>query len=342
MLSVVLGLFSQDLAVDPGTSRTRVHLGHSGVVCDEPTVVAVHTDRHGRRSVLAVGEEALPMLGRTPEGWEVIEPIRDGRVVDFEVAEAFLLHLVRRIHGRNGWMRPKMLVPVPHGASDMEIRALRDSCESAGAREVQLVPRPVAAGLGAGLPIHAPAGHLVVDCGGGSTEVSILSLAGVVRCETVPGGGVDMDEAIRAWLQQHHGLLVGHPTAQRLKHELGSAWPGEVTGSAVVKGRCLERGVPRAVAVRAEEVREALAPRVLAIAEGIRRVVESAPPELADDIVDNGAVLVGDGANLKGIEFAIRHHTGLPVVIAERPAEAVVSGVGRLLEDVGLKRAVAS
>lgn len=343
MLSAVLGLFSQDLAVDPGTSRTRVHLRAQGVVCDEPTVVAVHTDRQGRRKVVAIGAEALPMLGRTPEDHEVIEPIRDGRVADFEVAEAFLLHLVRQIHGRNGWIRPRMVVPVPHGASDMEVRALRDSCESAGAREVHLVPRPVAAGLGAGLPIHEPSGHLVVDLGGGSTEVSVVALSGVVTCHGVPGGGVGMDEAIRVWLEREHGLLVGRPTAERLKRELGSAWPTDVEdASAIVKGRCVRRGVPRALEVRAAEVRGALADHVQAIVDAIRGIVEGAPPELASDIVDNGVVLVGGGSRLRGLELAIRQHTGLPVVQAERPEEAVVHGAGRVLEELELLRAVAS
>lgn len=341
MFSAVLGLFSQDLAVDPGSCRTRVHLRHSGIACDEPTVVAVHTDPRGRRSVVAIGEEALPMLGRTPEDYEVIEPIRDGRVADFEVAEAFLLHLVRRTHGRNGWMRPRMVVPVPYGASDMEVRALRDSCESAGAREVHLVPRPVAAGLGAGLPIHEPSGHLVVDLGGGSTEIAILALSGVVACEVVPGGGVGLDEALRAWLQQEHGLLVGQPTAQRLKHEIGSAWPVEPDRSAVVKGRCLRRGTPRALEVDGTAVREVCAEHAIRIAEGICRVVENAPPELASDVVDNGVVLVGAGSHLRGVDIAIRQHTGLPVVQAEAPDAAVVTGAGRILEEMDLRKAVA-
>lgn len=341
MLSAVLGLFSQDLAVDLGTSNTRVHLRNSGRVCDEPTVVAVQTDRGGHRKVTAIGAEAHPMLGRTPEDIQAIQPIRAGRIADFEVAEAMLLHLVRRIHGRNGWMRPRMVVAVPHHASDMEVRAVRDSCESAGAREVHLVPRPIAAALGARLPVHEPSGTLVVDVGGGSTEVSVLSLNGVVSCEVVPGGGEGLDEAIIAWLRKEKALLVGRPSAEALKIKLGSACDPDPRQQAVVKGRCLRRGVPRAETVSALDVHLALAPHVDQIARAIRKAIEDAPPELGSDIVDHGVLLTGGGARLRGLDLALRDRTGLPVLCAEDPEHAVISGVGRVLDESDLQHAVA-
>jgi rod shape-determining protein MreB len=342
MFSAVLGLFSQDLAVDLGTSTTRVHLSGSGVVCDEPSVVAVLDDRSGRRRVIAIGDQALPMLGRTPDDIRAIQPMRAGRVVDFEVAEALLLHLVRRIHNRNGWMRPRMVVAVPHGASDMELRAVRDSCEAAGARAVHMVPRPLAAAVGAGLPVHQPTGHLVVDLGAGATEISVLSLSGVVACTAVPGGGLGLDEAIIAWCKREHALLVGQPSAERLKLTLGAATRPDLSATAWVKGRCLRRGTPRAVQVSARGVCEALQPAIDAIATGVRKVLHDAPPELASDIVETGLVLVGGGALLRGIDEALRARTGLPVVIAEQPLRCVVDGAGRVLEELDLREAMAS
>jgi rod shape-determining protein MreB len=333
MVSSVIGLLSHDLAVDLGTSHVRIHRKHAGLVADEPTVVAVRTSAHGRRDIVAVGNEALPMLGRTPEDTVTIQPIRAGRVIDFEVAEALLLHLVRRIHGRNGWMRPKMVVAMPHRASPMEVRAVRDSCESAGAREVVQVARPIAAAIGAGLPIGDPSGMLIVDVGGGAAEVSVLSLKGVVSSEVVPNGGGDgMDDAILQWLRSEKALLVGRPSAERLKVELGTAAEVDPTRKATVAGRCLRRGVPRAETVDQREIAHALAPCVDAIARAIRRAIEQAPPELGADIVDQGAVIVGGGARLRGLEQALRDRTGLAIVGADHPEHAVLRGVGRVLD----------
>ena len=333
MFSAVLGLFSQDLAVDLGSTHTRVFPRGTGVAAVEPSVIAVRTDRQGRRAVVASGEEALPMLGRAPHDTLALQPIRGGRIVDYEAAEAFLLSLVRRIHGRNSWIRPRMVVAVPHGASEMELRAVRDSCESAGAREVHLVPRPVAAAIGADLPIHEASGYLVVDVGGGSTEVSVLSLSGVVASHSVPGGGGGMDEAIVRWVEQHHGLLIGAQTAERVKVQLGSALP-PAPADAVVKGRCLTVGVPRAVKLGADEVHRAILPSVVAIGSAIRSVLEGVAPEIGSDIVDHGVVLTGAGARLAGLDLALRDLTGLPVVVAENPALAVVVGARRLLEQL--------
>jgi rod shape-determining protein MreB len=341
MLTAVLGLFSQDLAIDLGTSTTRIWMRGSGIVCAEPTVVAVHTDGRGRRKVLAVGQEALPMLGRTPSDIRTVQPVRDGQIHDYEVAEAFLLHLVRRCHGRNGWMSPRMVVSVPHGATEMERRAVRESAEAAGGRDVTLVSRPIAAAIGADLPVHEPHGHLIVDIGGGATEVAVLSCNGVVSWVCVQGGGEAMDEAIITRLRERHGLLVGRPTAEQLKIDLGTAVPGAAVERRTIAGRCLETGVPRAVEITSEDVRDALAPRIAEIAKAIRTVLERTPPELASDIVDRGVVLTGGGAQLRRLDVALRDASGLSVVAADAPAGAVVSGAGRALEQVDLLRAVA-
>jgi rod shape-determining protein MreB len=341
MFSAVLGLFSQDLAVDLGTSNTRVRVRNTRETADEPTVVTIHTDRGGRRTVTAVGHEARPMLGRTPVDLCAIQPIRGGRVVDFEVAEAMLVHLVRRVHGRSAWMRPRMVVAMPHHATDMEVRAVRDSCESAGAREVKLVPRPIAAALGADLPIHEPSGVLVVDLGGGATEVSILSLNGVVASSVVPGGGEGMDASILRMLEEERSLLVGRPSAERLKIELGTASDPDPDRRATVRGRCRLGGIPRAEEVSASDVHRALLPHIEAIAAAIRKMVDEAPPEISADIVDQGVVLTGGGAKLRHLDRALRDRTGLSVVCAERPEHAVIKGVSRVLQDATLYETIA-
>jgi len=341
MLSAVLGLFSQDLAVDLGTSTTRIYQRGGSVVCDEPTLVAVHTDRRGRRQVIAVGEEARPMCGRTPRDIEVVRPVRQGQIHDYEVAEALLLHLVRRVHGRNTWVSPKMVVAIPHRTTEMERRALRESCETAGAREVYLVSRPLAAALGAGLPVERPSGHLVVDLGGGATEASVVSMGGVARSRLVPGGGRGLDRAIADHLWDAHDLLVGEPTAERLKVELGEALPPTRGRTRRVSGRCLRRGVPRTVEVTAHAVHDALSGGIAAVAHAIRALLDESPPELAADIVDHGVVLVGGGSHLRGLPAALREATGLAVVQAERPDLAVVEGTGRILEELELLEAVA-
>lgn len=344
MLSTVLGLFSQDLAVDLGTTSTRIWQRGSGLVCDEPTIVAIHTDGRGRRRVLAVGDEARPMLGRTPRDIATIQPVREGQISDYEVAEALLVHLVRRVHGRNGWVSPRMVVSVPHGATEMERRAVRESCEGAGAREVHLVPRPLAAAIGADLPVHEPSGHLVVEIGGGVTEIAVISCDGVVSCLAIQGGGEAMDDAIVAMLRDRHEIVVGRPTAERLKIDLGTAIapaPSALVDTRWVGGRCLRTGTPRAVEVGADEVHAALWPCLDAVARAVRHVLEHTPPELASDIVDHGVVVTGGGANLRRIDRALCEATGLPVVCAESPSRAVVAGTGRVLERMDRLRAVA-
>jgi rod shape-determining protein MreB and related proteins len=332
MFSAVLGLFSQDLAVDLGTSRTQVHLRNSGVICDQPTVVSVATGRKGRREVIAIGDEAQSMLGRAPADIEVIRPILNGRIQDFEVAEAFLLHLVRQIHGRNSLMRPRMVVTVPHAASDMEIRAIRDNCASAGAREVNLLMRPVAAGLGAGLPIDAPEGYLVVDVGGGATEISVLALSGVVSCTSIVGG-VGIDEAIISWMKREHALLIGQPTAEQIKIDACDT---------VAKGRCLRTGVPRGVPVRKADILHAFEGELDKIGAAVAAALAEAPPELASDIVDTGVILTGGGSQLIGLHDAVGQATGLPIIPADTPQMAVIHGAGRVLQEYDLRPALAS
>ncbi|MCO4743840.1 MAG: rod shape-determining protein [Proteobacteria bacterium] len=341
MFSAVLGLFSQDLAVDLGSSETRLYQRGSGVVVSEPTVVAVQTDRRGRRRVLAVGSDARPMLGRTPTDILAVEPVRDGRISDFEVAEALLMHLVRRVHGRNGWVHPRMAIAIAHDATDMERRAIRESCEAAGARHVHLVPRPVAAALGAGLPVRRASGHMVVDIGAGASEIGVVSLLGVVHGTIVPGGGNGMDRALSAWLNETHQLLVGAQSASGLKHALGSALPPRRPDTAIVRGRCLRRGLPRAIEVDGHDVHQALVPAIDAIAAGIRAVMEACPPELAGDIADHGVVLTGGGARLPEIATALRDRTGLPVVAVDNAERAIIEGTGLALEELALLEAVA-
>lgn len=342
MFSAVLGLFSQDLAVDLGSSETRIYQRGSGVVIAEPTVVAVRTDSRGRRSVLAAGAQARPMIGRTPMDIEACEPVKGGGIADFEVAEALLMHLVRRVHGRNSWMRPRVALSISHAASEMERRATREACEAAGARFVHLIPRPVASALGAGLPIHGARGFLVVDIGAGQTEIGIVSLHRAVHGTTVPGGGHGMDRAIQAWLLNSEDLLVGPPSAAKLKESLGEAMPPVRSKRAIVRGRCAIRGIPRAVEVDALDVHAALVPSIDAIGAAIRRVVREAPPELAADVAEHGVLLTGGGAYLNGIETALRDRTGLPVVCSDKPCQAVIRGVGAALEALDVLESVAS
>ena len=342
MFGAVLGLFSQDLAVDFGTSTTRFYQRGAGVVCDEPTVVSVQTDSRGRRGVLAIGGEAKQMLGRTPADITAIQPVRDGQIHDYEVAEALLLHLIRRVHGRSGWVSPRMVVAVPHGATEMERRAVRESCETAGAREVHLVPKPLAGALGAQLQVNEPSGHMLVDIGGGTTEISVLSMLGVVSSHTIQGGGGALDQAVMRSLRKRHELLVGQPTAEALKIELGAAAGRDPNARRIVKGRCLLRGVPKAIEVSAQEIAETLEEQISQLAGAIRHVLERTSPELASDIVDQGVVLIGGGSRLWGLDSLLRRQTGLPVVCSEHPHHAVVMGTGQILEEFELLRKVAS
>jgi rod shape-determining protein MreB len=340
MFSAVLGFFSQDLAVDLGTCETRIHQRGSGLVLREPSVVAVHTDRQGRRRVAAVGTSARAMRGRTPRDLVAVEPVRQGHVVEYDVAEALLAHLVRQVHRRNALLAPTLVLAVPHDASDMERRALREACETAGARAVHLVDRPLAAALGADLPIHRPSGHLLVDLGGGEVAISLVSLSGVVSHQVVPWGGRTIDAQLAAAVLDRHELAIGDDTAERLKVELFDA---RLRGgrTARIAGRCHRRGVPRAVDVDSGDVADVAERFVAALVRGVRAVLDHAPSELAADVADRGVVLCGAGARIRGLEGALRDRTGLPVVRADRAEDVVIFGAGRVLDDLDVREAIA-
>ena len=332
------GLFSNDLAIDLGTATTLVYVRGKGIVSCEPSVVAVFKDHRGSRRVLAVGREAKEMLGRTPGGIEAIRPMKDGVIADFEVTEAMLRYFITRAHNRRTLVRPRIVICVPYGITEVERRAVRESAESAGAREVYLVEEPMAAAIGAGLPITEPCGNMIVDVGGGTTEVAVISLSGVVYSRSVKVGGDKMDEAIRDHLKRKYSLLVGDRTAEQVKIEIGNAHPLSEVLTMQVKGRDLIAGVPKTLTINSDEIREALFEPVTQIVYAIRQALEGTPPELSADIVDKGIMLAGGGALLKNLDVLIREETGLPVMMAEDPVAAVVLGAGRVLDDMSLLR----
>ncbi|HOI10472.1 MAG TPA: rod shape-determining protein [Myxococcota bacterium] len=332
------GLFSNDLAIDLGTATTLVYVRGKGIVSCEPSVVAIFKDHRNTRRVLAVGREAKEMLGRTPGGIEAIRPMKDGVIADFEVTEAMLRYFIARAHNRRTLVRPRIVICVPHGITEVERRAVRESAESAGAREVYLMEEPMAAAIGAGLPITEPCGNMIVDIGGGTTEVAVISLSGVVYSRSVKIGGDKMDDAIREHLKRKYSLLVGERTAEQVKIEIGNAYPLPEVLTMQVKGRDLVAGVPKTLTINSDEIREALSEPITAIAHAVREALEGTPPELSADIVDKGIMLAGGGALLKNIDLLIREETGLPVMVAEDPISSVVLGAGRVLDDIALLR----
>ncbi len=338
LLDSLYGLFSNDLAIDLGTATTLVYVRGKGIVSCEPSVVAVMKDQRGARKVLAVGREAKEMLGRTPGGIEAIRPMKEGVIADFEVTEAMLRYFITRAHNRRTLVRPRIVICVPHGITEVERRAVRESAESAGAREVYLMEEPMAAAIGAGLPITEPCGNMIVDIGGGTTEVAVISLAGVVYSRSVKVGGDKMDDAIRDHLKRKYNLLVGDRTAEQVKIEIGNAYPLPEVLHMAVKGRDLVAGIPKQVTLNSDEIREALYEPLSAIANAVRLALEGTPPELSADIVDKGIMLAGGGSLLKNIDVLIREETGLPVMIAEDPVSSVVLGAGRVLDDMDLLR----
>ncbi len=330
----ILGLFSDDLAIDLGTANTLVYVKGKGIVCAEPSVVAVHKDSRGMRKVLAVGREAKEMLGRTPGNIEAIRPMRDGVIADFEITEAMLRYFIRKVHNRRTLVRPRIIVCVPYGITEVERRAVRESAECAGAREVYLIDEPMAAAIGAGLPVTEPSGNMIVDIGGGTTEVAVISLAGIVYSQSIRVAGDKMDDAITQYLKRKYNLLVGERTAEQIKMTVGSAYPNGEIKTMEIKGRDLVAGVPRVMEIHSEEIREAIAEPVFAIVEAVKLALEKTPPELAADIVDKGIVIAGGGALLSQIDVLLREETGLPVTIAEDPLSAVVYGTGRALDQL--------
>jgi rod shape-determining protein MreB len=335
MFSRLLGFMSADMAIDLGTANTLVYVKGRGIVLAEPSVVAIAEVR-GKKHVLAVGEEAKLMLGRTPGNISAIRPLRDGVIADFEVAEEMIKHFIRKVHGRRTFASPVIIVCVPSGSTAVERRAIQESAESAGARKVMLIEEPMAAAIGAGLPVTEPSGSMVVDIGGGTTEVAVISLGGIVYARSVRVGGDKMDEAIISYIRRNHNLLIGESSAERIKMELGAAamFDGDDGPSREVKGRDLMGGVPREVLVSQRQISDSLAEPVGAIVEAVKVALENTPPELAADIVDKGIVLTGGGALLYRLDQVLREATGLPVAVAEDPLQCVALGTGRALEEM--------
>ncbi len=328
-------MLSADMAIDLGTANTLVYVRGRGIVLNEPSVVAM-ADRNGRKVVIAVGDEAKMMLGRTPDDIEAIRPLRDGVIADFQVAEDMIKAFIRKVHNRRSFARPQVIICVPSGSTAVERRAIQESAESAGARRVYLIEEPMAAAIGAGLPVTEPTGSMIVDIGGGTTEVAVLSLGGIVYSRSIRVGGDKMDEAIIAYIRRNHNLLVGESSAERIKKEIGSACPPEDGEGRVIeiKGRDLMNGVPKELVISERQIAESLAEPVGAIIEAVKVALEHTAPELAADIVDKGIVLTGGGAMLGNIDYVLRHATGLPVSIADDPLSCVALGTGRCLENM--------
>ena len=393
LLDWVHGLFSNDLAIDLGTANTLTFVRGKGIVSNEPSVVAVQRSGNGVKKVLAVGKEAKEMLGRTPGNIVAVRPMKDGVIADFEVTEAMLRYFITRVHQRRALVKPRIIIGVPSGitvvekravrdsalaagarevylieepmaaaigaglpvtepsgnmivdigggTTEVETRAVRDRALAAGAREVYLIEEPMAAAIGAGLPITEPSGNMIVDIGGGTTEVAVISLAGIVYSQSVRVGGDKMDDAIAAYLKRKYNLLVGERTAETIKKQIGNAYATDDVSTMEIKGRDLVAGVPKTLVMNSDEVREALAEPVNQIVDAVRSVLERTPPELAADIVDRGVVLTGGGSQLRNLDVLLREETGLPVMVSDSPECAVVLGTGRALDELGLLREVA-
>ena len=341
MLRRLLGMLSADMAIDLGTANTLVYVKGRGIVLNEPSVVAI-VQYKGRKQVLAVGDEAKMMLGRTPGNITAIRPLRDGVIADFEVAEEMIKHFIRKVHKRRSLASPQMIICVPSGSTAVERRAIQESAEAAGARRVFLIEEPMAAAIGAGLPVTEPTGSMVVDIGGGTTEVAVLSLGGIVYSQSVRVGGDKMDDAIVNYLRREENLLIGEASAERIKKEIGSACPPEDgDGRAIaIKGRDLMHGVPKELVITERQIAESIAEPVGAILEAVKVALEHTEPELAADIVDKGIVLTGGGALLGNLDLVLRHSTGLPVSIADDPLSCVALGAGRCLEEMKALKAV--
>jgi rod shape-determining protein MreB len=337
-LASLLSLFSSDLAVDLGTATTLIYTRARGIVVFEPSIVAVNkvTNR-----VEAVGQKAKEMLGKTPGNIAAIRPMKDGVIADFEVTEKMLEYFIRQAHGRSFFVRPRIVISVPSEITPVEKRAVRDSALRAGASEVYLIEQAMAAAIGAGLPITEPTGNMIVDIGGGTTDVAVISLAGIVYSRTVRVAGNEMDEAIIAYIKRKYNLLIGERTAEAIKIEIGNAWPGNDTRTMEVKGRDLVEGIPKTLTVSDEEIREALAETINTIVDAVRTALERTPPELSADIIDKGIVLAGGGSLLSNLDQRLREETGIPVAHCDDPVSAVVRGTGRMLIEMALLKKIA-
>jgi rod shape-determining protein MreB len=341
MISGFLGLFSNDIGIDLGTANTLVYVRDRGIVLREPSVVAVQS---GTNKVLSVGDEAKRMLGRTPANIVAVRPMKDGVIADFEVTEAMLRHFIRKAHGRRTFFRPRprVVIAVPSGITEVEKRAVKESAMRAGAREVFLIEEPMAAAIGCGLPVQEAAGNMIVDIGGGTTEVALISLAGIVFSRSVRVAGDELDEAIMQYMKRAYNLMIGERTAEEIKIKIGSAYPMEKEVTMEVKGRDLVAGLPKTLSITSQEVREALLEPISTIVESVRVTLERCPPELSADLVDRGLVLAGGGALLRGLDKLLSEETGLPVHVAEDPLSAVAEGTGRALQEIKFLRQVAT
>ncbi len=340
LLDNLFGLISNDLAIDLGTANTLIYVKGKGVVTNEPSVVAVQKDKRGNSRVQAVGMEAKQMLGRTPGSIVAIRPMKDGVIADFEVAEAMLRYFIQKVHNRKSLVRPRIIIGVPSGITQVEKRAIRESAQEAGAREVYLIEEPMAAAIGAGLPISEPSGNMIVDIGGGTTEVAVISLSDVVLSISVKVGGDKMDEAIIAYIKKKYSLLIGERMAEQVKITIGTAYPPEDVMNMEVKGRDLIGGVPKTLEITNKEIFEALEEPVAQIVEAIRAALEKTPPELAADIVDKGIVMAGGGSMLTGMDTRLREETELPIILTEEPLTCVVKGAGLALTELKLLKQI--
>jgi rod shape-determining protein MreB and related proteins len=333
----ILGWFSNDLAIDLGTANTLVYVKGKGIVINEPSVVAIEK-KTGK--VLAVGAEAKKMLGRTPGNIVAIRPMKDGVIADFEIAEKMLRHFITTAHNRSAFVRPRIIICVPSRITQVEQRAVKDSAELAGAREVYMIEEPIAAAIGAGLPIAEPSGNMVVDIGGGTTDVAVISLAGIVYSESVKVAGDKMDDAIVNYIKRKYNLLIGDHMAELIKVEIGSAYPLDDRKTFMIKGRDLISGIPKTLVIDDGEIREALSEPISAIVNAIKVALENTPPELAGDIIDRGIVLTGGGSLLRGMDIRLREETNLPIITVDNPLTTVVLGTGKALDELDLLRKV--
>jgi len=340
LFDYIMGLVSNDLAIDLGTANTLVYVKGKGIVLNEPSVVAVHRDSKGIKKVLAVGTDAKRMLGKTPGNIVAIRPMRDGVIADFEITEAMLRHFILRVHNRRTFVRPRIIISIPSGITPVERRAVKETAESAGAREVYLIEEPMAAAIGAGLPITEPISSMVVDIGGGTTEVAVISMAGIVYSKSVRVAGDKIDDAIVQYMKRKYSLLIGERSAEMIKCTIGCAYPEKELRTVDIKGRDIILGIPKIVEINSEEVMEAMSEPISVIVDAVRDALEHAPPELAADIVDRGIVLAGGGALLRNLDVLLREETGLPITIADDPLSAVARGAGRALDELDILKEV--